>query len=315
MALPPFINRFGNLILRTTALREARQRVGRPTDGYKRAVEQVKMLVEVARRVAEPVEALPRGSRPAVLLTLYRDAVYWALAAEQLRHDGAAVPAPDLAGLWAAADQARLLKAAGSEPALTATRAALLERSASDLLTATEEDVSRARVFAENLLWELDTPTRNVERLQVQRWTRIVAVALVLVGIGAGLRLALRGPNLVANRVFKTSSSLPECTPPNRCADIFFHTLPQDNPWIDFDLGAVKTVKKIEVRNRTDCCSERVIPLIVEVSVDDQKWVEVAKRDKEFTEWSTSFPAKKARYVRLRIPRSSVLHLEDVAIR
>jgi hypothetical protein len=315
MALPPFVNRFGDLILRTTPLREARLRVGRPAEAYKRAVAQVKILIEVARRVAEPVEALPRGSRPAVLLTLYRDAVYWAITAEQLRHDGAAVPMADLQTAWAASDQARLLKSAGSESALAAVRASLVERSPAELLAATDDDVARARVFAENLLWELDTPTRTVERLLVQRWTRLIGVAVVLVAIVAGVRVALRGPNLVAARVFKTSSTLAECTPPNRCADIFFHTQPQDNPWIDFDLGAVKTVKKIEVRNRTDCCSERAVPLVVEISVDDQKWVEVARRDKEFTDWSATFPAKKARFVRLRIPRSSVLHLEDVAVR
>lgn len=315
MALPPFVNRFADLILRTTPLREARQRVGRPAEAYKRAVDQVKILVEVARRVAEPVEALPRGSRPAVLLTLYRDAAYWALTAEQLRHDGAAAPAADLQAAWAASDQARLLKSAGSEAALASVRGSLVERSAADLLTATDDDVARARVFAENLLWELDAPTRTVERLLVQRWTRVIGVALVLVAMAAGVRAIVRGPNLVAARVFKTSSSLPECTPPNRCADIFFHTQPQESPWIDFDLGSVKTVRRVEVRNRTDCCSERAIPLIAEVSVDDQHWVEVAKREKEFTDWSATFPPQKARYVRFRIPRASTMHFEDVAVR
>lgn len=315
MALPPFLNRLGDLLLRTAALREARARVGHPSDAYLRAVEQVKMLVEVARRVAEPVEALPRGSRPAVLLPLYRDAVYWALAAERVRHQPASVLPGDLGTLWAGADAGRLSQAAGGEAGLTALRSLLVERAPAQLLDATDDDVSHARAFAENLLWELDTPTRTVERLQVQRWTRVAALVVVLLGATYGIRAALRGPNLVAARVFKTSSTLPECSAPNKCGDIFFHTQAQDQPWIDFDLGALKKVRQIEIRNRTDCCSERAVPLVVEVSTDDKTWTQVARRDTDFTTWSAKFAPRQARFVRLRIARSSTLHLEDVQVR
>lgn len=315
MALPPILNRLGDFVFRTAALREARARVGRPSEGYLRAVDQVKMVVEVARRVAEPVEALPRGSRPAVLLPLYRDAVYWALGAEFVRHDPAGVLPSDLGTLWAGADAARLANAAGGEATLTRLHALLVERTAAQLLDATDDDVSRARTFAENLLWELDTPARTVERLQVQRWTRVAAVVLVVLVGGYALRAALRGPNLVAARVFKTSSSLPECSPPNKCGEIFFHTQAQDQPWIDFDLGAVKKVRQVELRNRADCCSDRAVPLVVEVSTDDQNWTQVARRDTDFTTWSTSFTPRQARFVRLRVARASSLHLEDVQVR
>jgi hypothetical protein len=149
----------------------------------------------------------------------------------------------------------------------------------------------------------------------VQRWTRVAAVAVVLLAAVFGVRYAVRRPNLVGARVFKTSTAYPECTAPNKCADIFFHTLPQNEPWIDFDLGSVKTIKRVDVRNRSDCCSERAVPLIVEISKDDKTWVQVARRDTDFSGWSANFPAQKARYVRLRVPRSTTLHLEDVAVR
>jgi hypothetical protein len=314
MAMPTPIAPVGDWILRTRALREARARAGGSSEEYRRAVDQVKMLAEVARRVAEPVEALPRGSRPAVLLALYRDAVYWALVADQARKAGAA-GAPDLAALWAASDQTLLQKAAGEEARLNLLRGALLERPTGESLKATEDEVAAARLFVENLLWELDAPARTIERLQVQRWTRLTAIVVVLVGAVIGVRAALRGPNLVGARVFKTSTSLPECTAPNRCVDVFFHTQPQNEPWIDFDLGSVKTVSRVEVRNRTDCCADRAVPLIVEVSLDDKTWKQVARRDTEFTDWKATFPKEKARHVRLRVPRSSTLHLEDVVVR
>lgn len=271
------------------------------------------MLVEVARRVAEPVEALPAGSRPAVLLSLYRDAAYWALTAEQVRRGGA-MPSADSDALWSGTDPALLQKAAGDETRLAAVRASL-ERPRAESLDATEADVAAARSFVENLLWELDTPARAIERLQVQRWTRVAAVAALLVAALFGIRYAVRGPNLVRARVFKTSSALPECTAPNKCADIFFHTLVENEPWIDFDLGAVKTISRVEVRNRTDCCSDRTVPLIVEISKDDKTWKQVARRDTAFTDWTATFPMQQARHVRLRIPRSSALHLEDVSVR
>ena len=103
--------------------------------------------------------------------------------------------------------------------------------------------------------------------------------------------------------------------PPNHCGDLFFHTQPQDSPWIDFDLGAVKSVHRVEVTNRSDCCQERAIPLIVEVSVDDKQWIQVARRDTDFAAWTATFPKQKARYVRFRVPRSTTLHFDDVVIR
>jgi hypothetical protein len=94
-----------------------------------------------------------------------------------------------------------------------------------------------------------------------------------------------------------------------------FHTDPQDNPWIEFDLGKPTGVHRIDVENRDDCCQDRAIPLVVELSNDRTSWKEVARRDKDFSTWVARFPATRARYVRLRVPRSTTFHLHAVAIR
>ncbi|MEO8213151.1 MAG: discoidin domain-containing protein [Myxococcales bacterium] len=322
--------RIGEWIFRRGALRRARAALIKRADTYDLAVNQARLLLEIARRVAEPVESLPAGARPAVLVSLYREAIFWALLAEQIAQGaaeaaeaagktGAPSGAEDLGHLWSRlpADRVRTLAGVAdqSDAAVDAVREVLLERPPVQSLSTTADEAARLRTFAEALLWELDAPHRAVEQLQVQRWTRL---ALVLVALGAlvfGVRALVRGPDLAKPKVFKTSSTYNECTPPNHCGDLFFHTQPQDSPWIDFDLGAVKPVHRVEVTNRSDCCAERAIPLIVEVSVDDKQWIQVARRDTDFAAWTATFPKQKARYVRLRVPRSTTLHFDDVVIR
>ncbi|MEP6654291.1 MAG: discoidin domain-containing protein [Myxococcales bacterium] len=315
--------RIGEWIFRRGALRRARAALIKRADTYDRAVNQARLLLEVARRVAEPVESLPAGARPAVLVSLYREAIFWALLAEQIAQ-GAGVTeaqsaAEDLGQLWSRLPVDRVRNLAGvadqSDAAVDALRAVLLERPPVQSLSTTADEAARLRTFAEALLWELDAPHRAVEHLQVQRWTRLALVLVALGALALGVRAVVRGPNLAKPKVFKTSSAFNECTPPNHCADLFFHTQPQDSPWIDFDLGAVKPVHRVEVTNRSDCCQERAIPLIVEVSVDDKQWIQVARRDTEFAAWTATFPKQKARYVRFRVPRATSLHFDDVAIR
>ncbi|MBC8132084.1 MAG: hypothetical protein H7X95_03815, partial [Deltaproteobacteria bacterium] len=256
-------------IFRRGALRTARGARAQPSEATEKAVNQAKLLLEVARRVAEPVESLPEGARPAVVVGMYRDAAFWALTAEHLALPGSAsASASDLAQLWAVTSPDRLLKAAGDDSSLGIVRTTLVERPPGYALDTTADEAARARAFVEALLWDLEAPVRRIEHLQVQRWTRTALVLVALALAGLGVRALLRGPNLAKARVFKTSSAFPGCTSPNQCSDIFFHTEPQESPWIDFDLGSVKSIRQVEVTNRSDCCAERAIPLIVEVSVD-----------------------------------------------
>jgi hypothetical protein len=99
------------------------------------------------------------------------------------------------------------------------------------------------------------------------------------------------------------------------CSGILFHTNDEANPWAELDLGAPKKFHRIEVTNRDDCCAERAVPLIVETSTDGSHWAEVGRRDKEFSTWTLTFPAQKARYIKFRVPRTTVLHLKQVAVR
>jgi hypothetical protein len=305
-------------VLRGGALREARAAVGRRGERRDRALCQTRLLVEVARRVAEPTEGLPRGSRPTVRLGLYRQAAYWALIAG--RPDGGAPGGgdapPDLAAAWAGADQERLRQAAGGDAALDGLEQMLIHRSRPDALDITDEDAARARAFVDGLVADLDAPRRRVDRIRIGRWLRVGLCVLVIALFAWGVHRLSLGRNVLAGKPFRTSSTWDGCSGDPGCQALLFHTNPEFNPWVEYDLGPhPATFHRIEVTNRGDCCAERAIPLVVEVSNDRTSWTEIARRDDDFSTWTVKVAPTTARYFRLRVPRSSTFHLKDVVLR
>src|SRR5262245_23471970 len=100
MSLRSVLSAINDRIFRGAALREARARLPPPDEARSRALAQARLLAEVARRVAHPVEKLPIGARPAVEIALYRDAIYWATVAGRPVGGPTELPA-DLRALWA----------------------------------------------------------------------------------------------------------------------------------------------------------------------------------------------------------------------
>jgi hypothetical protein len=303
----------GEWFLRKQVLQAARARLPPPDAPAGRAFEQARLLREIARQVAEPQEELPPGRRPAVLLTLYRDLVHWALVAEM---DAGAAGAPDLAALWDRAPADRLLRAAGSAESLEAVRGLLVDSSPASSLDATDEEIAGVRAFADNLYRDLEAPRRRIDRVLMQRWLRVAAAVVAVLTIVFAIRALVAGPNLARVRPFRTSSTLPEClTGSEGCSDVMFHTREEDSPWVEFDLGGTKSIHRIDVKNRVTCCQDRAIPLVAEVSTDRVHWKEVAREAADFTSWTAKLPSTPAAYVRLRVPRVTYLHLVDVTIR
>jgi hypothetical protein len=219
--------------------------------------------------------------------------------------------APDLATLWNETPLERLQAAAGGIEAAEAARRTLVDGAHAPLLEATDEDAARAGNFAAALAAELDVPKRRVERVQFQRWSRLGLAAVALLLVAYGVRVLVLGPNLVSGKPFRTSSDWALCP----CDGLFFHTNRENNPWLEYDLGKPKAIHRIEIKNRPDCCEERAIPLIVEMSTDRAKWTEVVRRDEVFTTWTAEFPKRIARYVRFRVPRVTELHFNEVVLR
>ena len=252
---------------------------------------------------------LPAGSRPAVIMQLCREAVYFALLA--LGPEPNARPG-DLMALWTERRPETLLS--GMEPeSVEAVRRSLVD-ARPDSLDATDDDAMRARAFAEALVAVVDAPRLRVRRLLARRRAVIAAGALLLVVLGLVIRAMLIGPNLVAGRTLQTSSRWAGCPSDPNCVPLMFCTDNDPGPWVEFDLDRPRRVHRVDVTNRPDCCADRAIPLLVETSVDHATWTEVARRDTLFTQWTAEFARTPARYVRLRVPRPSLLHLQDVEI-
>jgi hypothetical protein len=273
----------------------------RPADAPReRSARQARLLVETARQTAEMGEALPSGSHEAVLLSLYRDAIHWALAARANTDAPAEFPA-----LWA--EFAR----SGAEGSVKS----LALFPASPSLDTTGDEVAQARGLAERLVWDLDAPRRHVQRIKVRRWLRAALAVLGIVLVGLGARRLVLGPNLAAGKPFRLSSTYVGCIGDPLCAALLFHTSTDPAPWVEFDLGAEYKVSRVEVANRSDCCADRAVPLVVETSTDRKTWNEVARRDEEFATWTATFPKRPARYVRLTVHKQTSFHLEGVAVR
>lgn len=305
---------------RRRALAEAQQAVPELEAKQRERLLRGRAALELADRTLHPVDELRAGRGTPLACVLYREAIYWGLLAQDV-----AAEAPDLDGAFASVPRPVLLGVAGDEALLAEVQAALRKPSAETwLVSETEQQAEALKLqrFAKALLRHLSEPELKVARLLVQRTLRgsllFGALALALV---AGM-LSLRGPagpDLAAGRPWKTSSTFAVCNPKERsCAGapspIFFHTQEEEKPWLEIDLGGKREFSRVEIQNRSDCCEERAVPLVIEVSSDGKKWREVARRTELFSLWNAQFTEVKARYVRARVMARTFFHLERVSV-
>jgi hypothetical protein len=291
------------------------------------------VCVEVAERALRPVPALLAGPGDAPARELAREAVYFTLAAEEAIRSGALGPEPEaelptLHTLWARADAALLANAAGGEGMAPALEAALrLESFAEFGELAREEQARQARdltVFARVLATNVEAPRVRVDKLYFRRIFRtgglLALLVLVLVLVLSARAWHDRERDFARGRPYHTSSQYPGvgCKSPDQdCPEspfFFFHTMEEDKPWVEIDLGGKKHFSAVRVTNREDCCGERAVPLAVEVSNDHKTWREVARRDDTFNTWTKDFPSVGARYVRVSLTKKGILHLRRVSV-
>jgi hypothetical protein len=294
------------------------------------------LALELGQLAAEKI--FENGSSVPIACELNRQAVYWALLASVSPSPGDGAPAildepagvsrPTFAELWNRADRALLARAIGGEERVEALGSLVSD---SSFVTLAELDApacqllaSTLRQVARKLIREIDTAGREVDRVWVRRFLRIGGLALLLallvaIPLVVSSRLEERR-DLARGKAWTASSSLGDvgCTSPLQvCAaspDYFFHTLEEDNPSLTIDLGAKQTISAVRVKNRADCCADRAVPLIVETSLDDKNWQRVARRTEEFTDWKAKFAPTTARFVRLKVPRRTLLHLQAVRV-
>ena len=145
----------------------------------------------------------------------------------------------------------------------------------------------------------------------------IVSAGVLLLVVSAALRWL--EPDLAEGKRWEASSawgSFPRAGVMAGEAPIDgrFHTNDEQDPWVRIDLGEAQRVHAVRIENRTNCCKERAIPLAIELSLDGESWKVVGYRRMLFDTITEHFAAQRARYVRLRVDKRSLLHLRRISV-
>jgi hypothetical protein len=280
------------------------------------------LATELADRQLESDDPLRAGSAYPLAVSLYREAAYWALLACSDRSS-----ARDIGEAFGATPQETANAAGLSAEELAAVRATLVDETFVETADERPEVQQRAaelcQKFVHGLIDGADR-TNVVSSVLLQRWLRIGLTLLIVLVASFSAKIAIQrwqqGPDLALGKPWRTSSTAYRCHPSKgECGGtqsaMFFHTTEEESPWIEFDLGGVQPVARIEVENRDDCCLDRAVPLVAEVSTDRLHWRKVARRADSFRSWDATFKPVPARYVRLRVDRYSQLHLVRVSVR
>jgi hypothetical protein len=291
-----------------------------------------RLTLAVADRLVESDASYAAGSIAPLASELYRQSTYWSLAAWSARGqptdpDFAEQRSGDtFAELWARAESGPVADAAGGSDAAKGLWESWADASFRDPWGARspkKKQLAVQRRFASALLRHAEPLATEVHRLWLTRLERVVlpAVLVVTALVGGGILCYFRRVSSETTIPWRASStySEPACKSPSQSCqnpNFFFCTNHENNPWIEFDLGEPTSVSMVHIINRTDCngCAARAIPLVVEVSLNGKSWAEVARQAAQFKDWEAQFEPTQARWVRLRVARTTFLHLKQVRI-
>lgn len=180
------------------------------------------------------------------------------------------------------------------------------------------------RKLAIGLSEPLEFEANRIGRVLFVRWARLGAAAVVMLGVGIagyGVYKKLTAkPNIALHRPVTVSSQFPgegldhsllvDGDPTN----LGFHTNNGPGEWCTIDLGASKSISRVVVTNRADCCQDRANPINILVSNDGQNFRKVAERREQFDVWTADNLQANGRYVRIQHGSSGLLHLSEVEV-
>jgi len=310
--------RIVNWFLQSAQLERAREFASSLSAEQSEYLRRAKLAHEMATLMKASRSALRAGSTLPHASNAFRESIHWVLLSHGV---GDAQMQP--ATLWAAADQKWLAGMAAESADLTELRQAMaatfveFAADSPERQAATNERLER---FSKRLLFEVEAPRRALESARRKRSRRLLLLAMPALAMFAFASAHVLWPtDLAKGKPWRTSSTFDVCHPKELvCAgtatDIFFHTKVENEPWIEYDFGTPLAFSSLTVKNRLDYGLERAVPLVAEVSDDGKAYREVARRADWFATWRPHFPTQHARYLRLRVLRSSALHLVSVAV-
>ena len=327
---PPEVTRGSSVMKRfrewfwlSDALRRVKAGAARPSERATQLAARARSRAEIARQVVR-MEMRPEDQTQASANELLRNSVYAALRSLATRpneSEGVAYSAAVWDTLHDVLPQLNYRK-----PLSPALEASLREGSLlyfAELPAKEQVELgSELNALAEALLQRTEFLERGTTEIYLARFWHSAALATLLcVLLFGGAWFYRLHSDVAAGKPWRASSTLAGaavCTSPAQECDqllgAFFHTNEELNPWLEIDLGAPLSISKAELENRADCCSDRAHPIVIEVSTDHAHWKTMARYDEDFVTWKAAFPAVTARWVRVRVLRTSYLHLKRVRV-
>jgi hypothetical protein len=178
--------------------------------------------------------------------------------------------------------------------------------------------------LARGLATPMVAEAKRTRRVWYMRGLRVGAAALVL-GIGVWFLTretepADLGPNLALHRPVTVVTPHPDygrnpgLLVDGDRANLGFHTNLAPNQHVTIDLGSAVRISRVVVYNRTECCFDRAVPLVLEVSTDGKNFQQVSERKDVFDRWVVKLRGTTARYVRLTDRKNDYFHLAEVEV-
>lgn len=193
---------------------------------------------------------------------------------------------------------------------------------APDTLAPRELEQSRPKL--ESLVQRLlrDAEPRSQRAIRIQRVLRLFLVGVAFIGLLVALVMWIARPSNVARGSKVTASSRYPGSPDpanlvdgNVTAAYGVHTNVEDAPWVELDLGKVRTLKRVVVFHRTDGYEKESLPLTLDSSEDHSSWERVAVRKDVFTgekPWIEKLPGRHARWLRFTLGKNGYISLGEV---
>ncbi len=312
-AKPSALARIWEWLWQTHALANAKTRTTAITARQRLQVEQARSLFDLGERVRDRITTVTSESTAITAQILFHQASLLALSA--LTPEGDSPEAR-----WGA-HRGHVVQMAG----LDATAEARLNQIFPAPFTAdaslSESQINSDAELLQRVLGqfvaEVEAPHRQVDVVRGVRALRVTLALLALLAVAgllgfSTLKRKFNPPNLLEGKAWRTSSTAPNTPVSPICSGtaggFFFHTNSELNPWVQFDLGSVQSVRRVEVANRAGF-EGRALPLAIELSMDAKTWLEVARKKETFTSWDVDFAPKDARYLRARAASTTWLHL------
>jgi hypothetical protein len=162
---------------------------------------------------------------------------------------------------------------------------------------------------------------RQAEQRRERRLFALGAALLGLAALGALLWSLTRPSNLALKRPVSATPAGFATEPAEavngvRFGELGYHS-GDESPWLQVDLEAERSVERVEIYGRGDCCFDQSIPLLVEGSSDGKSYVTLGRLSEAFRPFRPSVLAlqgARTRYIRLRPARRAYLVIAELEV-